>query len=450
VNADIFRLLVNKVPLNRIVELCGISFPALYDKIRFINRQCALFSAAREARLPEMDLKRLHLGTDRQDYLVNWGSRSNRKTIQLTAVATADRASGYIFAFSPSFDPSLEQAEVEAAWRAADDAAQPPQLRATARVWTEADYAESLARTDAKPLPALKGRSGDEVTVKVEGRDDLDVAEAIVQGQQLPTRGVQVHADYLVHGHFQLLRHLLQGTARLRFALDEDAGLLAACVGAFGARVRDGTAEIVQVRIVKELTIDERRRVMAQAGAAFEAARAEERFRGLDEHQAATAMVAETVRDLREHSPLPERKLQQVWIANPVPDRAEPCKEWRYVSDRDHLGNHDVAFLLRMATLHPVDTVFAVLRRRMAMFERPISSVRRARRAWHIYAAYDPAMIGLLLEIFRTWHNWLWRSPKDGKTAAERLGLTRGEIREDHILGYDMRLAVEHLWGRKG
>ncbi len=51
-----------------------------------------------------------------------------------------------------------------------------------------------------------------------------------------------------------------------------------------------------------------------------------------------------------------------------------------------------------------------------------------------------------MLEIFRVWHNWLWRSPRDGMTAAERLGLASGTVREDHILGYDIRVAVERLW----
>jgi hypothetical protein len=31
-------------------------------------------------------------------------------------------------------------------------------------------------------------------------------------------------------------------------------------------------------------------------------------------------------------------------------------------------------------------------------------------------------------------------------TAAERLGLAAGHVREDHILGYDVRVAVERLW----
>lgn len=51
-----------------------------------------------------------------------------------------------------------------------------------------------------------------------------------------------------------------------------------------------------------------------------------------------------------------------------------------------------------------------------------------------------------VLEIFRVWHNWLWRSPRDRKTVAERPGLVAGQVREDHILGYDVRVAVERLW----
>jgi hypothetical protein len=332
----VFRHLVNKAPLNRIVELCGVSFPTLYDKIRFINRQCSLFAASCETRLPEMDLGRRYLSTDRQDYIVNGGSRTNRKTIQLTAVATADRDSSYIFAFSPDFDASLDQEQAEAAWLAAGDADKPPQMRDTARFWTKADYAQSLARSAAKRLPALDGRKGDEVAVVIEQREDLEAAEPMVEGQQLPPRGVQIHADYLVHGHYHHLRHLLRSTKQVNFSLDEDSGLLSACLGAFGDRVRDNTAEVVQVRIAKELSIDDRRKELADARTAFAAAVAalpkpiRAKNDGLDKHRAATAVVAEEIRRLREASPEPDRKLQGVWLRNPIPDAAEPRKFWRY------------------------------------------------------------------------------------------------------------------------
>src|SRR5919206_3637488 len=72
------------------------------------------------------------------------------------------------------------------------------------------------------------------------------------------------------------------------------------------------------------------------------------------------------------------------------------------------------------------------LRRRVAMFERPVQSVRRARPAWHIHAPYDPSMVVWLREIFRVWRNWLWRSANDGRTPAERVGLVQSEVRRPH------------------
>jgi hypothetical protein len=446
INAPILRLLVNKVPLSRIAELEHVSFPTLYDKITHIHRQCALFTAAREAKLPRMALGRMILATDRQDYLVNWGSRTSRKTIQLTAVATADRFSGYVFGLAPNFDSSTNQELVEAAWLASDDAIRPPHLRDWARVWTRADYEASLARN--------AGRGGENTRGDVEAvgtaRADLEADEALIEGQQLPTRGVQVHADYLVHGHYHLLRRLLApGADRITFCLDEDAGLLAACLSAFADRVRDGAAEVVQVRVEKNLTIDQRRRELAQARRQFEAAKGK-LYPELNDLRAGVRMLESVVRDLRDASPLASSRLAGLWIPNPLPDEAEPRKFWRLISDTDRLSDLRAAWLLRRASLAPIDTVFNALRRRVAMFERPVQSVRRARRAWHIYAPYDPTVLVKLLEIFRVWHNYLWRSPSDNRTPAERLGLARGDVREDHILGWDMREAVERLWTRQG
>jgi hypothetical protein len=197
------------VALNRMVEVCKVSFPTLYDKIDFIHRQCTLFAASREARLPGMDLGTRFLCTDRQDYMVNWGDRKARNTIQLTAVATADRASSYIFGFAANYDPTMSLDEADGLAATEGDAAKAPAMRTTARVWTTTDYESSLQRAAAR-------QPGEPLTA----RDDLDAPELIDAGQQLPRRGVQVHADYLVHGRFHLLRHLLRSTSRLNFAMN--------------------------------------------------------------------------------------------------------------------------------------------------------------------------------------------------------------------------------------
>ena len=68
-NIDVFKMLVNKMPLKRICEVVDISMPTLYDKIDFIHRQCIAFTSSRERRLLQgMPIKRImHIGkwTDR-------------------------------------------------------------------------------------------------------------------------------------------------------------------------------------------------------------------------------------------------------------------------------------------------------------------------------------------------------------------------------------------------
>jgi len=72
-NSEIFRLLVNTVSMRRICRIAEIRGKTLYDKIRFIHRQCMAFVARRERRLltGEVVPDRLYLSVDRQDHLIN-------------------------------------------------------------------------------------------------------------------------------------------------------------------------------------------------------------------------------------------------------------------------------------------------------------------------------------------------------------------------------------------
>jgi len=48
VNRDVFRHLVNTVPIRGIIKLLGISTSVLYDRIDFIHEQCRLFAGERD------------------------------------------------------------------------------------------------------------------------------------------------------------------------------------------------------------------------------------------------------------------------------------------------------------------------------------------------------------------------------------------------------------------
>ena len=105
------------------------------------------------------------------------------------------------------------------------------------------------------------------------------------------------------------------------------------------------------------------------------------------------------------------------------------------MTNTDRLPAQAVARMLRRALLWPIDRTFNMLRRRVAMFERPSAHLRTPRPGDGQPGA--GALQGLA--------QLLWRSPNDGRTAAERLGLAQGEVRIDHVVGHDVREAVERL-----
>ena len=55
---------------------------------------------------------------------------------------------------------------------------------------------------------------------------------------QLPHKGMQVHAEYTLYGLFFLLKKLFTGVEKVRFFLDQDSGMRAACLGAFQPEIQ--------------------------------------------------------------------------------------------------------------------------------------------------------------------------------------------------------------------
>jgi hypothetical protein len=91
-----------------------------------------------------------------------------------------------------------------------------------------------------------------------------------------------------------------------------------------------------------------------------------------------------------------------------------------------------------MATLNATDRFFLSLRRRITFFERSISSasgIKSVGSKWSGYAAYNPAVLVKLLEIFRVYYNFVLTG-KDKKTPAQRLGITKKAYTVRDILYY--------------
>jgi hypothetical protein len=444
----VFRLLMNHTPISRSCEVADLSYTSVYGKIDFLHRQCLTLAAERERQFPEFQFERLYLCSDRHDYIVNWGNRKARKTVQLTSVGTADLRSGYIFAMTPNFDATLDPDKVEAEADAAGDNAEDPPFRRHARLWLRSDYAASVERAKAAGSSGRGGRSLDaEIQQRehqVAARDDLATAELLDSDQALPERGMQVHAEYGLYGHFLYLRGLLRGAQKVRFFLDQDAGMKQACFAAFHDGIRDRWVDAFFVAIAKDRTVDEKRAATAEAKMRLEEALT---ARGLDPATATStevrhvkvAVMRERIQAVVDASPEEHGRLDCVWGKHPFPQMAEAEKKVVLLTDLNGYGADALdrlAHLFNRTSLH-ASTASSCWSGGACGFwsarsRRPVAPGASGTG----YAPYDPAMVGKCLDIFRVWYNWCFIG-EDGLTPAERLGVAKGKVRMEDIVYFD-------------
>lgn len=442
-NRMIFTLLVNKSPMRRICKILEISPLTLYQRIGFFHDQCRAFAVERERRLFTGQLKprRLYVAVDRQDYIVNWSTQSDRRNVQLRAIGSADSESGYVFGLHLDFDPSMDPEAVEIDAANLGDTATVHAYRRYARVWLRADYHDAVRgqwkrkKEQAKArrkfaLTAPPGVVGD-VRAKyaeTELRDDVEVEVDQDYDTQLPTSGMQLHSEYTLYGHFYFLERMFRGVGKVRFYLDQESGIRAACLSAFHKRIHAREADAFYVRINKNMTVNERRREKAAADAAFE--RERERFPHLDNRQIELHLIQERIAALAAVGKWSDR-----WLVHPFPNMSEPEKAVCNLTDYGDYAPEQIARLYQRASLHAIDRFFMQLRRSISLLERPIQTASSSRRIWHGYSPYNPEVVVKVLEIYRVYYNYI-QVGEDGKTPAMRLGLAKGRIEIEDMLRF--------------
>lgn len=431
-NIEIFKLLVNKVPLSRIINILGISWSVLYNRIDFIHRQCLSFVSNRENNLKEMFIPRVYLAIDKQDYEINWTQRKDKRNIVLSAITSADNKTGYVFGIHPNFDSNLDKEEIEKDAQEIADHLNKAPFKKYARLWLESDYAK--AHLNTKPVKRATSLAGSiaETYKNNSAREDVEAFDSKTHTQKLPDYGIQVRAEYTMIAHFYFLKNMLGNVGKWRFFLDQESGIRSACLSAFKDEVKDKTAEAFYVKIEKELTVDEKRKFKAQAKKRFD--EIAEVNPSLSENDIKIEMLKEAITAVQEIGDWKDR-----WVHHPLPNMAEANKAMCWLTEHNDFDLTHKAWLYNKASLHAVDSFFMKVRRRIAMFERPIHSSSSAGRTWNGYGAYNPQMVMKLLEIFRVVHNYIDTRKDDGlvTSPAMRLGLAQAPIDYKTILYYE-------------
>ncbi|MBI1282980.1 MAG: hypothetical protein GC183_01415 [Thiobacillus sp.] len=462
-NKTILLALTNKMPIKRILNVTGLNAATLYGKIDFLYRQCQAFSGERERAFQTLPIHRLYISVDRQEYKVNWSRYTDRRNIVLRAVGSADNASGFVFGMHVNFDPNVDPDAVAEDVEAVQDRKKPYPHRKYARLWLQSDYDESVEASLAKrekrgliPQESLGAKIEDSYREAAE-REDPEVSECKDGTQRLPdAKGMQVHEEYSLYGHFLFLKDLLKWAAKIRFFLDQDSGMRAACLAAFAQDVKLRRVDAFYVRTAKELTVPKKQAALTTAKALFK--RMQDANPGWTPKEIGLEMMKH---EIRNRSPL--GKWSDRWCMHPSPNMSEPEKAMCWLTEipdplrpeglpaimgpastalvpygdskgTDYSSEEDhIARLFLKASVAGIDNFFQRVRRRLNPLERPIHTSSRAGRTWHGYSPYNPLMVEKLLTIYRVMHNYVEKG-KDGKTPAMRIGLANAPVDTDAIL----------------
>ncbi len=429
-NIDIFKMLMNKVPLARIVNMLDISWEVLYNRIDFIHRQCLAFVANREIELKTLPIDRLYLAIDRQDHTVNWSDRKDKRNITLSAVCSSDNKTSYVFGIHPNFDYKIDKLSIEADAVAIQDELLPEPLKKYSRLWLEADYEKSLA----KKIKEKDRLNTTNLNISIQStydnaaqREDIEAFDDKTKTEKLPSYGLQVKAEYTMIAHLYFIKNLCGNVSKWRFFMDQEPGIRSACLTAFKDEIKARNAEAFYVSIEKELTIDEKRQFKARAKKRFNEIQDSKPL--LSEDEIKLEMLKEEIERVSELGKFKDR-----WVQHPLPSMSEANKAMCWLTEHDEYDLTHQAWLYNKASLHSVDSFFEKIRRRVAMLERPIHSASSAGRTWHGYGAYNPAMVTKMLEIFRVVHNYIDISKTDKKTPAMRLGLAKAPLSYKTVL----------------
>ncbi len=405
-NDLILKLLVNKSPMRRILEVSGVSATTLYRKLEFAHAQCMRFAARLERQLPTLPLDSVEIGTDRQDFLVNWGRHFDRRAFVLSAIVSAENQSGYVLAAHTNFDPDVDPGRAEREARQRGDYDKLIYEREAARIWLARDYAAHAARV-------VKESHDTSFSVQRGSRSEAgDAFFDELWETAAPAHGVQVRQEYVFVAHFLTLRYLLGSARTITFYLDPDAGLKQGTISAFRDEILAGRCRAYELDITKKLTIDKVELAVMQAKAALD--RARKATPGLSRDKMALQLLARDLEAATDPS---------AWIRHPLPNRAEPELRVRHLTPRESDTPADLAAQMLKATIRNTDRFMMIVRRRVSLLERPIKTSSGGSRHWYAYSPYNPAVACRLLDIVRVLHNFQ-HVGKDGKTPGMRLGLT--------------------------
>ena len=457
--ADVLGRIVNKSPMRGTVRGAGLlNTDAYYSILRFIEQRCRAHSGAVDRALADGRLslpEEIVTQTDAQTFTLNWTSRLDRRNVFLASCGTVDARSGFILGLNAGFDGRVDPFLInrEAALNGDLMLAEP--FRAFAHYWLAGDELMAGRAMGRKIRKHDRVSLMNQITAlyaNAESRRDVEDVELDRYHpdiQQIPPiwAGLQTHEPYTVYAHWLLMRRILSGAGvqRLEACMDPSSMFRAGFLCAYVDEIKRGDANGFYVRYTKHQPIDERERILREAG------RARKAFRdGLppdvreDDEAVSRLMMEERIAAGREMG-----QWNDFWVEHPMPTMNEPHKAMCWLTPNGQADEDRMVDMFLKAGLARIDNVFMRCRRLLAALERPVGMSNDNSTVWNGYAPYNPRRVETYLTIFRAVSNWTFVG-EDGRTPAMRLGFADEPFTYEDLLWPGERVPRPKRVRRKG
>lgn len=169
---------------------------------------------------------------------------------------------------------------------------------------------------------------------------------------------MQTHAEYTMYAHFLFLKAMLKGVDYVRFYLDQDSGIRAACLAAFADEVLAKKCDAFYVKVAKELTQGEK------SGRVSKWQWARDEFVADNPHweEASDFSIRRRIIELRLKQLKEIGKWRDKWLEHPFVTMSEPEKMVCYLTNLKDKGfdqsDERMALMYDHASLHRIDSFF--------------------------------------------------------------------------------------------
>tara|TARA_B110000211_G_scaffold216736_1_gene259991 strand:+ start:290 stop:2812 length:2523 start_codon:yes stop_codon:yes gene_type:complete len=424
-NVNIFKDLMNKGILNRMIEKHELGAKVIYDKINFFYEQALAFDHYHSQMLDHaVATRELNLSSDRQFYLSNWGDHDMPKPTPIVNTSTVDNGSGFVFVSNVNFDFSSDYKEIIKEHREKKEQEKFPYYRR---------YAQYVLSNDDVMVQAPESERNVEL--------------------QKPPKGLLVQQTYSVLAHFELLKAKLKYANRVHLYADNDSGIKLALGAVFQDWIAQHKLYAFQISAEKSgsaqyLDEDASKRLREIKANAIK-----------DNPEISAKEMKEVLWQAQLSNRVRVGNAKSQWIINP--NSKSRLALMLPLGDVKKMNQKLIAKCLANASLYGVDNWFQILRRHINFLERPVTSATNAKR-WNAYAGYNPEWMAKLIEIKRVYFNYCMTNertisrnfsgnnkPKPS-TPAMRLGLTRKIFTAEDMLSFSLdKIRIDEVYRNK-